>query len=283
MKKANHNRVKSALTILLWSIAFFTNAQDRPKVQNVSLRAPANVKIDGKLTEWPYNLQAYNFTNRIFYQRANDDDKLYLIIRTGGPFANHKVVVGGITFTVSRYEDKKERVKAKDNITITYPVIHTPNDFGLVNAFYAYQDLKTDTVTNKIQIDSLIRTVNNQAAGVSKEIGVTGIKEITDSTISVYNAEGIKASCRFNNKMCYVYELAIPLKYLGLSVNSGTKFSYNIKLNGLLHAVRNMTMDSPGMPLNPDDPSVAKAPDPNTEYLFNPTDFWGEYVLAKKP
>jgi hypothetical protein len=42
------------LQLLLLAVLAFANAnaQKLPNVQQVSLRAPANIKIDGKATEW---------------------------------------------------------------------------------------------------------------------------------------------------------------------------------------------------------------------------------------
>ena len=58
------------------------NAQKLPNVQQASLRAPENVKVDGKPTEWGDKLQAYNKATDVFYTIANDYNNLYLIIQT---------------------------------------------------------------------------------------------------------------------------------------------------------------------------------------------------------
>jgi hypothetical protein len=66
---------------LLATLAFLqANAQKLPQVQQVSLRAPANIRADGKNKEWGTQLQAFNNATGIFYSMANDDENLYLVI-----------------------------------------------------------------------------------------------------------------------------------------------------------------------------------------------------------
>ena len=52
--------MKKILSILFAVITFTATAQKLPNVQATSLRAPANIKIDGKATEWNDKFQAYN-------------------------------------------------------------------------------------------------------------------------------------------------------------------------------------------------------------------------------
>lgn len=255
------------------------NAQKLPAIQQGSMRAPDNIRIDGKATEWGNKLQAYNPVNIIFYSIANDDKNLYLIIHAPDLQAIGKIGSGGITFTISALSDKKLRAKATDNISVKYPVINLLKSSGMDNAARQYQDLKKDTLTNKHAIDSLTASSNKRINMLFKEIQVRGIKQIKDPLISIYNTEGIKAMGMFNSKMAYVYELAIPLKYLGHAINNTSKLSYNIKLNG-------MPSPEDWAKVNKFPPPIISRDDGNVsfdfEYLNNPTDFWGEYTLAKK-
>ncbi len=43
-----------------------TSIRKLPNVQQVSLRAPANINIDGKTTEWNNRFQAYNDTTHVY-------------------------------------------------------------------------------------------------------------------------------------------------------------------------------------------------------------------------
>jgi len=287
----------STITLFaLFLIASFTaNAQKQPQVQEISVRAPDNIKIDGKLNEWPNKfLNAYNSTDRIYYVMSNDDNNLYLTIRGMGNGVAKKAIAGGLTLTISHSVEKKARVKAADNVYITFPV---PQDgkttAGIMGVVNQVADFNDDTLANRKQIDSIVAIANKRINDAMKEIRVVGVKEVPDSVISIYNTQGIKAAAQFI-KMQPIIELAIPLKYLGLSVDNPVKFSYNIKLSAIPESnqpgapvVVDMAMPAPvvisasnsGM-IAPPIPVMGM--NPNNGYAFNSTDFWGEYTLVKK-
>jgi len=266
------------------AVTLTVNAQKLPQIQEISVRAPDNVKIDGKLTDWPNPLlnaqktdgylNAYNSTNRIYYTIANDDNNLYIVIRGLGTRVAVKSLSGGFTFTISHTVDKKARAKAADNVVIIFPV---PVDDKTINNvlgpirggfnFYNEEEIYPAGYPYIKQLDSIQVLTNARLSPVIKEIKVKGIKEIPDSLISVYNETGIKAMMQFTWRQPS-YELAIPLKYLNLDVNNPVKFSYNIMLTG-----------------GPPDPrlnGVQIDPDPGTMFMMAPTDFWGTYALIKK-
>jgi hypothetical protein len=133
---------------------------------------------------------------------------------------------------------------------------------------------------------------NKRLDDKSKLIMVTGIKGV-DTLISVYNQEGIKAASQLDNKLVYTYELLIDLKKLGLSANYASKFAYNIKLAGVdagavfkesgVQFINNGT--SGEIIIDPGFKNFAKPNLPqkvNVDVFESPTDFWGEYTLAKK-
>jgi hypothetical protein len=116
---------------------------------------------------------------------------------------------------------------------------------------------------------------------------VTGIAGL-DTLISVYNSDGIKAAQLFDNRMAYTIELAIDLKLLDLSANNTPKIAYHIALNGVNLVNLNKSADG-----NPARTVVAVTSSPVLDskislnmamsaQSFAPTDFWGEYILAKK-
>jgi len=112
--------------------------------------------------------------------------------------------------------------------------------------------------------------VNKKAAETFKEIKVDGIKEIAEPHISIYNTEGIKAMLLFDNKLALTYEMAIPLKYLNFSKNNS--FKYDIMLIGQVRAGNAVPN-----PLAPPPPGGGVS-----HYFDVPTNFGGEYTLAKK-
>jgi len=255
------------------------DAQKLPNVQQTSLRAPANIKIDGKAAEWDNQFQAYNKATDVFYTIANDDSKLYLIVKAADMNIVNKIVQAGITFTINSTGDRKD----KNGVAITFPAREAKS--GLLIRFVNRPKPSKDTAMYCMQTDSFMRVSNKKLGDSLKLIRITGVKDIEDNYISVYNDIGIKATALFDDKINYTYELAVPLKYLGLTINNKATFSYQIKLNGV--APPNATFQTI--------PSgrfiVATVGNNQTVFIPNtgpyvgfafPTDFWGEYTLAKK-
>jgi len=278
---------------LLLIIALATHAQDNakpkpvkmPEIQAESLRAPDKVKIDGNVDEWG-TWQAHNTDVRVFYTLANDDKNLYLVIRSQGPYPNDKMLLGGITLIVSHSLDKKKRIKAPDNVSVTFPVIDKQKVVS-VNASsdkYFYNWAGEKRTGHQAQIDSLQAVANAQADAAFKEIRVIGIKDV-DTVISMYNTDGIKAAARFDNNIVLNCEMAIPLKYLGLDPANPTAFSYAVRLNGTRS--NRMTITSRG-PVSPAMQDMIEQmqnriiTDPNQLYMIDPKDLWSVYTLAKK-
>jgi hypothetical protein len=209
------------LLVSCFSIAT-TFAQKLPKIQEVSVRA-VNTKIDGKITEWG-KLQAYNSNVGIYFTVANDDDKLYLVVKAIDPLVIRKIIAGGISLIINSDAETDHNKP----ITITYPLFGQKN-WPAVNV--KDKPALKDSGSNHLQIDSFIRASNQQLGNRSKEIKVLGAAGL-DTLISVYNQEGIKAVSQFDHQMNYVYELAIPLKYLSLSFIKQLQLRYKIQLNG---------------------------------------------------
>jgi hypothetical protein len=262
--------IRPAFAATLLSCTFLVvNAQKLPAKQEVSLMAPANLKIDGKATEWPEQLHAYNGNTEVFYSIANDAEKLYLVIQADKPVIIKKIISQAITFTVNNAAKKD----FKNAVSVTYPLLH--NNTGTI-----LNGLKKGSAIN----DSTINAMNSQLVDKAKEIKVIGVPATADSVISVYNDQGIKAAALFNSQKYYTYELAIPLKLLGLSANSANKFTYNIKLNGVSAYGVNASITPDGKAIRMGDRSkgemitvLALPPDALAAYF--PTDFWGEYTL----
>jgi hypothetical protein len=265
--------------VLVCLIAFSITAYCQPNIQTTGVRVPVDIKIDGNATEWGDKLQAYNKATNIYYTIANDDNKLYLTIKATDPTIITKIVSAGITFTINAADKKEE----KTGVAITFPA-YDKNDKSLYLLMENKPAPVKDANKSRMQLDSFMNVLNSKLADHLKMIGITGTKTIPDNTISVYNEQGIRAAALFDNKINYTYELSIPLKYL--DVIGVDKFSYNIKLNGQIPA--GSTMVDVGRPdrmlfTGPDGItySLGKAT-PENLILAYPTDFWGEYILAKK-
>ncbi len=251
-------------------IPIFSYSQKLPSKQQISVRIPANFKIDGKANEWNNAFQAYNNSIEASYSIANDEKNLYFIIHATNPLVIRKLVAGGITFAINTTENHK----GKSLIAVTYPIFEKKN---LPNINWKNKPIATsDAAMNAKQLDSFMNVANKQVVDRSKEIKILGSKLLPDSLLSIYNQEGIKAVSLFDNKISYTYELLIPLDHTGLTPNE-KKFYYNIKLNGSDHeGSSSIEFITGGVRVN----GPAKMDD--MQFIWNPTDVWGEYILAGK-
>ena len=111
--------MKIITCLLFLLMSFFANAQKLPNIQTASLRAPANVKIDGKPTEWNNQFQAYNKATDVYYTIANDDKKLYLTIQSADEFIIKKMIWGRTVLTISQTNKKTD----SNRVTISFPII----------------------------------------------------------------------------------------------------------------------------------------------------------------
>ncbi len=242
-------------------------AQKLPNVQTASLRAPANIKIDGKATEWNNQFQAYNKATGVSYTMANDDENLYLVIYSNDLTTNMKMLGQGMNISFNT----KEKSKDKD-ILVKYPI--GPNnekeysDLGNVARSVMF---KGDQAKNDDVKDSLYFKLNKTLIARNKYVKISGVKELKDTLFSIYDAKGviIGLNCQEGNIVCY--ELSVPLKHLGFTISSSAKLNYNIRLNEDF-----LTRPDSGIGIS--DTPTAKVDERTMMYA---TDFWGEYTLSK--
>jgi len=272
------NRFKVLFIILVQSLGFQASfAQKLPNIQRTNLRAPNNIKIDGKLLEWNNKLQAYNKSTDLFYTISNDDRNLYLTVQATDPDVINKIVGGGITLVIAKTKKKND----KNQISITFPVTDKKVTFFNLKEPQITSDPAT---ASHYQTDSIVMRNNSVLSLRCKYIGIRGIKDL-DSLISAYNNEGVKAAILFDNKKSLNYELSINLGHLNISIDSPTSFFYRILVNG--SRTRGDLILTPT-----DDMDAQKIAE--LENMANrgnaiirqqsvPTDLWGEYTLAKKP
>jgi len=255
-------------------LTFTTYAQKLSNTQKQSIHAPAKVKIDGRANEWGDHLQAYNHAIQVDYTVANDDKKLYLIIKTDKREIINKIVNGGISFTVKK-NGKKE---IGDGPTITYPVFNWRSHPFI--RFAEMNEIKPHQADAQKKMDSLVTISNDDLEAKAKYIRVAGFPQI-DTLISVYNTDGIKAHSAIDGKMNLVVEMSVELKLLGLSTADLNTFSYNIRLNGV-------ELDYiPGIDIRRNDEGTITNMNVMTalanKYTASrsTTDCWGTYTLAK--
>ncbi len=198
-------------------VGLSANAQKLPNVQTAGVYVPANVKVDGKATEWNNQFEAYNKSNSIYYTMANSNDNLYLAIQATDKAALQKVIGGGFTFTVT------SKQKGANAVSIATPYLLGTNRSKIT------QNINIQDALTEADLPAL----NNVISTNFKEISIKGITAIPDTVISVYNEHGIKIAAQIDINKAYTCELAIPLKYISQLTGTDGTFNYNLKLNGM--------------------------------------------------
>jgi len=287
---------KVLLSVLISAWATNTHAQKLPNKQEVSLRAPADIKIDGQATEWNNQYQAYNKNTEIFYTIANDDNNLYLVIHATNTRIIEKIIEGGVSFTLMA--DKKN---TNNNIMLLFPLLSMNKARSiLVEAGKVLSENMTSPAMQRTQPELLekkatsIEKANKDLLESLKEIKLNGVSVITDTVphvnsetpyyrflpmrdhaykiIGINNTYNIRPMLLFDADGSCTYELSCPIKFIGLPENNST-IHYNITINGR------------GADRRPNDIiSFAFPPAARTmlnQDLEEATDFSGEYTLAK--
>ncbi len=161
-------KIKITLALLLPALllSVMANAQKLPKIQTTSVLAPADIKIDGKPTEWNNKFQAFNRTTEVYYTLSNSATKLYL--------------------TLTIVADPKQ---SKDGLAVTFPIYAKTERPIFLNLKNPFETVK-DTNRNNAMADSVMTGYNAALTDRLKIIGVIGDPSIPDSTLSVFNTEG---------------------------------------------------------------------------------------------
>lgn len=251
----------SAVIVLLLNGIQTVHAQKLPAIQTGSVRAPENIKIDGKATEWS-KFEAYNNATEFFYTISNDNNNLYLVVQATYHAIISKIIAGGITLTIKN----SDKISKAVPFTITYPYMLNPPSVS-----YTLR-------TNKTFSDKQLSDLNTQISGTIKEIPLTGAKGINEESISIYNNLGINANGLVDPQKAYTIELAIPFKFIEQVIDANGKFNYRLQVNGLDTSGKNGTVVVGG---RGPDPSAAPVSDNNANFLVAPTYFEGTYTLAK--
>lgn len=255
------------LLALTMCIGFIANAQKLPNVQTAAVYAPTNVKVDGKATEWNNQFQAYNKSTALYYTMANNNDNLYLAVRTADFVTMDKILGGGLALTITGKNGA---------IAFTTPLTSATNR-GNISKAVRSADAMTDSLTTKL---------NKELATHSKEVALKGVAAITDPTISVYNEYGIKTTGYIGADKAYTCEVAIPLKYITPVLGGAADFKYNIMVNGV--QMNMVTRNINGETVSPQSAELAavmanvRINGASMMELSYPTDFSGTYTLVKK-
>lgn len=266
--------MRSTLIVALVLMTVSLHAQKLPIVQQASLRVPGNIKVDGKAAEWGDKFEAYNPATDVYYTIANDDKKLYLVFQATDRYNITRIVNGGLKISVQKNRGKDD----SGSPSVQFPYMEK----GKKISFIQRLNMTGETEERKKQLlDSAMQANNRKLRNNVKYIYTKGIPGV-DSLLSIYNEQGIQAANTFDIDKIYTVEIAIDLKYFGLSITDTSKFAYHITLNG--GANKYAMGISFGLATN-DDGTPAEAFTKQANHLIEvngaTTDFWGEYTLAK--
>ena len=184
------------------------------------------VKIDGKLTEFSDSLANYDKSTKLYYAFAHDQNNLYVFLKANKQLEESKIMAGGVSVSVNA-TGKKKAISA-----ITFPIVdHTAMMAEMRNR----GNRNSENTTQKSPEERAKERMEMRRKTLTglKEIKVTGFSDITVESISIYNTYGIKTGINYNDKNALIYELAIPLKLVGLDAANENEFAINIKLNGI--------------------------------------------------
>lgn len=266
---------RSVLTLIAVVATIATQAQKLPNKQETSLKAPANVKIDGKPNEWG-DFKAYNSATGLLYTIANDDQNLYMITQTKISGIRDKVWSGGISLIFTKTAGAGQNAVS----SLTYSAI--PKDRRAIIA-----NLMKDSLQD-------IKAINSAIAGSVKTIAVKNFEGVNEDVISIYNNYGISAASYMTDKNTYTCEMAIPLKYLKSSNRAQLVIKYTLQANGMSFGNVKVNMNGKEVDgasvsikltelINNSDQSQTKT-DPGSipmKELINDTNVSGEYTLVK--
>ncbi|GAB3927184.1 hypothetical protein GCM10028827_19250 [Mucilaginibacter myungsuensis] len=254
-----------------------TSAQKLPNVQQKPLRAPANLKIDGKPNEWEGRLRSRDTSANFVYTISNDNDNLYLVLQTVDLTTVNKIMGGGISFTI-----QKSGAKVSNGaMVINYPVYkeHHP-------MLQSSKKARPKPMLSATQADSAMQQNNIEINAQANSIRLVGLKNMADE-VPLDNELGVKAAQLFNTKGVYTCEIAVPLKALEMTTADAKKFSYQIALNVGPNRYEGyyFKFDAPASNATIADLNryklMQEAYDKANAVMYAATDLWGEYTLEK--
>ncbi|MGB4774659.1 MAG: hypothetical protein WBP45_05780 [Daejeonella sp.] len=230
-----------------------------------------SIEVNGKINEWNDSLVLYNPATKLNYIIANDDQNIYLAIKSTDKPDLRRILAGGISFNINTEGKKKPGYK------VTFPIIDRKSR----------QDQKPKNTDEELS-PAEIKAERDLMLSRLNEIGVAGFKELIDGSISVKNTYGIKATVSFDDHDDFIYELAVPLYLLTIKTTDDLVLSCNIKINGIILPkiapeqrqgnMAGMQGRQSGGGLFNRNPAMDGF---EKDKLFTSTEFWLKYKLAK--
>lgn len=186
------------------------------------------IKPDGDLSDWTDSLQNYQAAAKLHYDAGNDEENLYIAVKTSDLQTIRKILSFGFSFSVNT------EAKKRSGPVVTFPVVDR----------IALRSEMEENARSKKRLD--INTLNQQILSKTFGINVQGFKALLDGNIALNNEYGIKAGAALSDSGVFTYELVIPLKRLGLDVENKNELAYNFRVNGVQRTVIEQGLPSMG-------------------------------------
>lgn len=206
--KKNYPCLPIATGIMALSVQLLNISICTAQISTINLKpAPANVAVDGSLTEWGDSLSYYNSETQFNYTLANDKDNLYLALKTNDPVEQARILSWGITLSV----DTKGRKKS--TYSVIFPVQEQDNP-AFTNSTASAQDKRLQISLTKF-----------------KKLKADGFKDVEYDLITLENTYGFRAAINYDAHGFMVYEEKIPLSLFHADDLKKTEWAFDIKIN----------------------------------------------------
>lgn len=206
--KKNYPCLPIATGIMALSVQLLNISICTAQISTINLKpAPANVAVDGSLTEWGDSLSYYNSETQFNYTLANDKDNLYLALKTNDPVEQARILSWGITLSV----DTKGRKKS--TYSVIFPVQEQDNP-AFANSTASAQDKRLQISLTKF-----------------KKLKADGFKDVEYDLITLENTYGFRAAINYDAHGFMVYEEKIPLSLFHADDLKKTEWAFDIKIN----------------------------------------------------
>lgn len=263
----NYKLFNNAFLIILTAIiSFAATAQKLPAVQQIRLRAPSNIKIDGKATEWDNKFQALNKVTNLYYTLANNNEFIYLIVHCKDGNDIFRICYYGFTFSINN----QKKIGGADLVSIQFPFDREKGHPLIYNPHGVPID------TSAVIMESDMISNNKSLPKLHRYIKVKGIKGM--DTLSIYNDTGIRVAEAMDRNKNYTLEIAIPIKYITFLKAGVSKINYNVQINAVTEDMYTKAQSTYSLEM------MEALDEMNAQFAAEnaASNFWGEYTLAVK-
>ena len=173
------------------------------------------VTIDGKPNDWSIPLGFYDAASKLFFGISNDAQNVYLCFQSNDQGTQVKILRAGMDIDVS--------AKGIQDVSIHFPLGKSAPvaDPLTYNVGDDYMELRDSLLTR----DTLM-----EVKGFADRKGL----------ISIRDASGIAAAINWDPSNRLTYEIAIPLKELSVSGQTGSLVSKVLTMEITMHALKGL-------------------------------------------